>query len=366
MQPELSQSPQPSSAVPSPELTPVEAKGTPFERGAIIGGAFREAIAKSVAFNSRYLARHGIDRLALESILTPFVEASEVALPDLVKQIRGIAAGAEQSFLDLFAANAFEEIYGIVELANPAPTAAERCTDVVLKADRTTLLGHNEQWYSGDDGAVGIVRDSPNDGPVLLAPVVAGTLPLVGLNEYGAAFGTMSLSAKDERPGIPRALVARSLLDAVDPADAFKRANRSGRAGGYSYLCTFAGGESCVIETTATTAALVSSQVHTNHALDPDVAKQTFEVSDGSASRLRRAQSLASGSTATVEDVSLLLADHAGEDQSICVHPDPVDGDEGSTILFAMICESESRSMWLSPGHPCSVPFQRFHLDPTP
>ena len=54
-----------------------------------------------------------------------------------------------------------------------------------------------------------LVLDVSDDAPAVLAPMVAGTLPLVGLNEHGAAFGTMSLSALDEKVGVPRALVAR-------------------------------------------------------------------------------------------------------------------------------------------------------------
>ena len=120
-----------------------------------------------------------------------------------------MADGADQPFLDLFFANAFEEVYGIVELSTPSAVPLERCTDVVLRSPGSTLLGHNEQWYAGDDGTVGLVLDVSDDGPAVLAPVVAGTLPLSASTNYGAAFGTMSLSATDERVGVPRALVAR-------------------------------------------------------------------------------------------------------------------------------------------------------------
>ena len=329
-----------------------------------MGEAFAAATARSVAFNRRYLAAHEVGRPALESMLDPYLQASEAALPDLVSQIRGIADGAEQPFLDLFFANAFEEIYGIVELGQP--TTIERCTDVVLTAEGSTLLGHNEQWYAGDDGSVGLVLDVADDGPAVLAPVVAGTLPLVGLNEAGAAFGTMSLSATDERVGVPRALVARALLDSIDASDAFGRANRPGRAGGYSYLCTFPGGQACVIESTATTAAIVPTNVHTNHALDPNVAAAACQPSEGSRSRLSRAEALVTTTPATIDGMVTLLSDHQAHDQAICVHPDPADGDEGSTILFAMICESESRSIWLAAGHPCAANFQRFGFDSVP
>ena len=341
----------------------VRAAGTAYERGARIGEAFAEATTRSVAFNRRYLVAHGLDRDALEAILAPYLDASRAAMPQLVEQIRGMADGADQPFLDIFFANAFEEVYGIVELEAPSPVPLERCTDVVLRAAGSTLLGHNEQWYAGDDGAVGLVLEVPDDGPALLAPIVAGTLPLVGLNEHGAAFGTMSLSATDERAGIPRALIARGVLDARDREDAFARASRDGRAGGYSYLCAFSGGDACVIESTATTASRLDITAHTNHALDPVVAANTCEPSVGSVSRLARVRAMAATTAPTVEAMASLLGDHGADGQDICVHPDPAQGDEGSTILFAMICEPESRSMWLASGHPCTAWFERIWFD---
>jgi len=328
-----------------------------------MGEAFAEATSRSIAFNRRYLSAHGLDRNTLETILAPYLAASIAALPDLVEQIRGMADGADLPFLDIFFANAFEEVYGIVELDTPSPVPLERCTDVVLRSAGSTLLGHNEQWYAGDDGAVGVVLDVSDDGPAILAPMVAGTLPVLGLSEHGAAFGTMSLSATDERVGIPRALIARGILDARDPHDAFARASRDGRAGGYSYLCAFPGGDACVIESTATTAAQLDIAEHTNHALDPAVAAAACDPSAGSCSRLARARAMATSAAPTLEGMAGLLADHGAEGQDICVHPDPALGDEGSTILFAMICEAETRSMWLAPGHPCTASFERVGFD---
>jgi isopenicillin-N N-acyltransferase-like protein len=341
----------------------VRAQGTAYERGAMIGAAFAAAMARSVAFNRRYLASHGLAQADLEGILAPYLAASHEALPDLVDQIRGMADGAEQPFWDLFFANAFEEVDGIITREPGSPPLPERCTAVALRADGRTLLGHNEQWYAGDDGAVGMVFDIPDDGPALLAPVVAGTLPLVGLNEHGAAFGTMSLSADDERVGIPRALVARSLLESSDRNDAYARASRDGRAGGYSYLCAFAGGDACVIESTASTAAVLDLDVHTNHALDPGVALAAAEPSPGSRSRLSRARVLAAETVASRDGLTALLSDHGADGQDICVHPDPADGDLGSTILFAMICDTEARTMWVASGHPCTGRFERFGFD---
>jgi isopenicillin-N N-acyltransferase-like protein len=296
-------------------------------------------------------------------VLGPYVAASEAAMPDLVEQVRGMAEGAEQPFSRLMAATAFEEIYGQMELEAGTLQPLERCTDVVLDGPEGPLLGHTEQWYSGDEGAVGIVVDVPDDGPVVLAPVVAGTLPLVGINEHGVAVGAMSLSARDERIGIPRALIARDVLDATDAEDATGRAARPGRAGGYSYLLAFPDGEARAVETTASRDAVVTSKVHTNHALGPTVSEVTFPTSHDSLRRFSRTASLADTFEPTVEGVVAILADHDGAPESICAHPDPGEGDEGSTILFAMVAEPARRSLTIAAGHACTGAFETFLLE---
>ncbi len=341
----------------------VRATGTPFERGWIIGRGLGDEIAKSLRFVDRYLATHGIDEPALDRMLAPYVTASEAALPHLVEQLRGMAAGAHEPFVKVMAANAFEEIYGQVELGVGTLAALERCTDVVVDGADGPQLGHTEQWYAGDEGAVGIVLDMPDDGPAVLAPVVAGTLPLVGINEHGVAVGAMSLSARDERIGIPRALIARDVLDARDAADAVARATRPGRAGGYSYLLAFPDERARVVETTGTRDAAFAAEVHTNHALDDDVSGVTFPPSPGSLGRYARAKSLAKTVDRSMTGVISILADHDPDPQAICVHPDPADCDEGSTILFAMVAEPAKRALTITSGHACTGSFETFTID---
>ncbi len=344
-------------------MTVIRATGTPFERGRAIGRGLGEAIEHSLAFVHRYLDVHGVGAHGLDHVVAPYVAAAEDALPQLVEQLRGMAEGAEQPFNMIVAANAFEEIYGQVELRVGDLAPLERCTDVVLQGPEGPLLGHTEQWYAGDEGAVGIVLDVPDDGPALLAPVVAGTLPLVGVNEHGVAVGTMSLSARDERIGIPRVFVGRDVLDARDAADATARASRPGRAGGYSYQFAFPDGGSLVVETTASRGSVMATNAHTNHALDPSVAEVTFPPSSWSRDRLSRASTLASTAEPTMDGVIAILADHDGAPESICAHPDPADGDEASTILFAMVAEPARRSLTIASGHACTGTFETFKLD---
>ena len=58
----------------------------------------------------------------------------------------------------------------------------------------------------------------------------------------------MSLSGADERVGVPRALLGRDGIGAIDRADALRRATRPNRAGGYTYAYAFRGGDAFMLE----------------------------------------------------------------------------------------------------------------------
>ena len=116
----------------------------------------------------------------------------------LVAQLEGIADGAGLRFLDVFAVNAFEELYAVLEGSVPPPAGVtitpappplpvERCTDLVITAPGATILAHNEQWYAGDDGGVAVIVERPDsdDEVAIVAPASVGTLPLVGMNARG-------------------------------------------------------------------------------------------------------------------------------------------------------------------------------------
>jgi isopenicillin-N N-acyltransferase-like protein len=107
----------------------------------------------------------------------------------------------------------------------------------------------------------------------------------------------------------------------------------------------------------------VISRVHTNHALDPSVSEVTFPTSQDSLRRFSRTADLAATVEPTVESAVAILADHDGAPESICAHPDPAEGDEGSTILFAMVAEPARRSLTIAAGHACTGAFETFRID---
>jgi hypothetical protein len=356
----------------------VRASGGPRSRGEQIGRELRDEVNRSVDFYHRYFERRGISSERLQELLTPYLVAAETHLPSFMSVLKGMSIGATVPVMELFAINAFEELEPLLQPADgqmlflerkegyTAPVRrTERCSSFVVTAEGTTILAHNEHWLVGDAGNVAVVVDAPHDRPVRVAsPTVACCLPAVGLNSHGVGQGIASLTASDDRAGVPRVLVSRFSLESKDRADATERAAMPGRSGGYGHTFAFRGGEALVLETTAERLAVVQGPpVHTNHYLDPELAPLGPEASPGSSVRhARLIELIEERRPSTVPEVREILRDHATRPQAVCLHADPDEGDEASAVLFSMVAELETGRMWVAPGNPCETNYEEIDL----
>ncbi len=334
----------------------VHAEGDPATRGRTIGSQLGDLIDRSLGFYRDYLAELGVRDLALA--VAPYREAAARSLPEHVETISAMAAAAGVSEVELFAVNACEELE-----AGAVP--AERCSSFTAVGPGFTILAHNEQWLAGDAGNVAVVVEQPAEGTVVVSPTLAACLPAVGMNAHGGAQGIHSLTARDDRVGTPRVLVSRHALEASDREDAIRRAGLPGRAGGYAHLLAFRGGDTLTIETSSTELAVVEGPgPHTNHYTAPELAGVGDEPGAGSLARLDRLTELLEvRPPSTPQEAMEILSDHESTPQAICKHPGPNDPEE-STIVFSMVCELESRRMWVAAGNPCETKFEEVELPP--
>jgi hypothetical protein len=329
----------------------VHAEGDARARGQAIGRELGESIHRSLDFYRGYLADLGHTDLA--KALAPYRAAAERSLPEHATTIAAIAAAAEVPEEELFAVNACEEL-------EERTVPAERCSSFTAVGEGFTILAHNEQWFAGDAGNVAVVVEHPDKGVAVASPTLAACLAAVGMNEAGGAQGIHSLTARDDGIGIPRVLVSRHSLEAQNRADSIRRAGIPGRAGGYAHLVAFRGGDAFAVETTAHALALLDGpRPHTNHYLDPGLAGVGDKPGEGSVSRLERlSELLQERPPTTPADAMALLRDHESSPQAICKHASP-GAPEDSTIVFSMVCELESRRMWVAPGNPCETSFEQ-------
>ena len=361
------------------KLRIVRAEGDPATRGHRIGRQLRDLINESIDYYGRYMSRRGVSTQHLQDLLTPYLVAAESSFPQFMAVLKGMSAGATVPFLELFAVNAFEELEPLLEAPeggtlflrrkegsllpkgpwDPRPALGpriERCSSLAVTAPGVTLLGHNENWLAGDLGNVAVVIDVPDDGSVpVVSPTIVSCLPAVGVNGHGAAQGIGSLTAVDDRVGVPRVLVSRHTLEAANRDDAVRRAGTTSRAGGYGHVLAFRGGDAMTIETTGSEVAVIDGPgAHTNHYQDDRLASLGVQPSEGSLARLARMdQLLAERRPATPEAVMDVLRDHGQGPETICLHPDPSEGDEASAVMFSMVADLEASRLWVAQGNPC-------------
>jgi len=337
----------------------VRVAGGPRERGQAVGAALAEPIGRSLDFYRAFMERRGVMPDHLPSLLGPYRAAAENAMPDLVEEIDAMADGAGVPPRNLMAANCWEELERLMDLT----VAPDRCTAFATTGGDGTVLAHNEQWYAGDAGNVAVIVQRPDGEVAFASGTVVTCLHAVGMNAAGVAQGVMSLAAEDDGEGIPRVPVSRLALANRGIDDAVRRATVRGKSGGYAYVFAAAGGEIRVLETSADDHAIVADvRGHANHYLDPRLAAGG-EATAGSRARLARLEELlAEREPSTPADAMEILRDHDSEPQAICRHADPAEGDEGTAVLFSMVCHLESRRMWVAMGNPCEAPYEEIDL----
>jgi len=137
------------------------------------------------------------------------------------------------------------------------------------------------------------------------------------------------------------------------------------RAGGYGHVFAFGGGGAVIVETTAKHHATHPGPgVHTNHYLDADLAAMAPEASEGSRGRFSRLSELIEErQPSSIEDVIEIMKDHGSSPQAICLHPDPEEGEEASAVMFSMVTELETKTMWVAPGNPCENDYIQISLE---
>jgi isopenicillin-N N-acyltransferase-like protein len=343
-------------------LPVVRVSGSARERGRAVGEALAPAVHRSLDVCRAYFGARGVDSGMLPDLLAPYLVASRVTCPEVLEEIDGLAEGADAPWWEVFAANAFEELEELVEPARA--DAPDHCSSFAVHRSGRTWLGHDEQWLASEGPNCAVVVAVPDDGPAFASPTIASMLPAVGLNASGAAQAIMSLTANDDRPGVPRVLVSRHALQAVAPDDAVARATTRDRAGGYAHVFAFADAECMTVETSARSHAVVSAGGHTNHYLDDALAADADPPGPGTIGRLDalRADLDRQGALDGPEDVRAVLASHHGEPDHPCRHPVEEEGDETDAVIFAVACDPAERRLWVLGGLPCQASFEEVDL----
>lgn len=297
----------------------IEARGDPYTIGFALGKEGGAAFRRVVQRLDRYralLPHLGGDRLAE-------IEAcSRRAYPVLMREIDGMAAGAEVAFGELFLWNCRGDLPGAAAIS-----VAQGCTDVIVPA------------VSGD-GLPAIVAHNEDDAPDLeevcfLATVEAagepgftsfcspGLLPghTFAVNRAGLVQTINHIRPRDQKAGVARHIVARAVLSCRTLAEARRVLERTDRASGFHHNLGETGSMAvwsveapaggCVIRRATET------RVHANHLVFEDFAGLDQEIAASSRARQIRAETLI-GPGGAGRDALAILSDTLDPEWPIC------------------------------------------------
>ncbi|OGH56795.1 MAG: hypothetical protein A3G34_14905 [Candidatus Lindowbacteria bacterium RIFCSPLOWO2_12_FULL_62_27] len=252
-------------------LIEFEVSGFNYDIGLAIGRAFRREIRHYVRHNNAQLATHWTGRIGtVQEALDESLARSARAFPRYVEELDGVAQGAGVPFRDIYALNYIE----LLEIDAPYTRGSDNCSTVAVPCNSHYVVGHNEDWTSGQND-VYVLRARYPTGGGFLALAYFGYLPgmSVGLNSHGIFHAINYLSPRDRRVGIPRTFITRAILDAPDFKTAIHIARAHYRSFGQS-INLFRYGQFVNIETSAKRVAFSRPRgvfLHTNHYLHPDL-----------------------------------------------------------------------------------------------
>lgn len=382
-----------------PELT---VAGAPYERGYAYGEATAPLVRHSIASYARLFAhRRGLDWEASQREALHYLPLLQEVAPDLLEEMRGIAAGASRSMAEILVLNVRTELMagigaGVVHPEAAAAIARNQAADVPSLPDDepaingqpagddgecttaaatgratatgTTLLAQTWDWQGDQRAACVLLRVQAPGEPEILTMTEAGMVGKVGMNSAGLAVSLNLLRSLDDgrAVGMPVHVLLRKMLQTQSFAEACATAQLAPAAGSSCVTLASTGGELVSLEITPGGVAEVWAEggllAHANHCVDALAAagERPLDPLSTSCERSARAQELLEASWGRIDVAALqaLLRDHHDEPRCICRHPLPqVPRIDRSESICGIVMDLHAGVMHVAPDLPCTVPF---------
>lgn len=172
---------------------------------------------------------------------TQFLQTVTRCAPDLLAEVRGIAAGANLDFDTVFAFQLLDECWWLAAQPSQESELRESCSSLAIHdVGGSALAAQTMDLPRHYDGGQVLLRfRDPTTGIRQLVFTVAGLVGLNGLNDKWLAVCVNTLSELAcSRRGLPVAFVVRSLLNRPDLASAVEFLESTQHASGQNYLLT--------------------------------------------------------------------------------------------------------------------------------
>lgn len=348
----------------------VVSEGDAYARGHHLGSSVAERVERTVgAYMMLFEQQAGLDRARVLAEAQRFIPAIEDFAPELLEEMRGIAAGAGRDLREIVAANARTELlYGV--------PAHPECTAVAV-APPASASGHvyvaqNWDWYAALAGTTVLWVLRRDDGPDVLTFAEAGLVGKIGVNSAGLGMAVNLLTSDADHPGpaAPMHVILRHVLNETrSVAEAIALLAATPRCTSCNHLLADRSGALADVEATPAGQGVLRSPdgvlTHTNHCADAALTTRDrlARESPETLARGARAATLAAGRSIDESDLHALLRDHATAPGSICLHvqPDLPPGEQQESVA-SLIIDLTAGTLDIADGPPCTSPYRRLSL----
>jgi len=323
----------------------IKVKGDHYEIGLKIGKSTRNEIHRCLEVRRKRYASPSFRVKTLYNLVN-----SNSTYSNYIEELRGIADGSQQNFMDIFAINC-DEMAG--------------CTTVLVKSRERYILGHNED-EDPDENYMYLLNAEYENGDKYTALSYVGLLAGQSVSINGNnLIQALDFVRTDKKLGIPPAFVARSTLDAKNMKEAVKLATKPAITGGTNIF--FVQKSKAVDVERAFNHSFVTkignSFAHTNHYLSKSLLKYWHPDGElthfSSTTRYSTAKRMLAEGEKSAGTIKEILSSHDKVPGSICNHK--LKKFIWSVTLASIVIDTTNMDMEIAHGTPCNtiyIPFR--------
>ncbi len=357
------------------QLEVVKLAGSPYD----IGYQHGQAGGKRIRDFLQVIVNHGrefMPGLTMEKACAQarlYIPSIEAYAPHLSNEIKGIAEGAAITVDQAYLLQVRAEFTQLTVEEKPA---GEGCTSFALckniTEDGEVWVGQNLDLAPFYKPFGVILHITPKTGPVILCYSQVGSLAHMGINSAGIGWAANALYSSGWRPGVPRPILYRLILEKENLRDAVRVLTDAKRASSCNYLLCHASGEIKDIEVTPDQYGTLDPDgdvlIHANHYRHPEMVpfeKRPKDKLENSKFRENRFRELVTGDGGklNLEKLKEFLADHQLYPRSVCTHAEGTPWNIAT--VGAMIAQPSRALMHVALGQACQKQYVTYSIGST-
>lgn len=352
------------------KLKIIEVAGNSYEMGFQYGAACPE-IRKVLDTNGEVRDAHDAVDDFPDKYISMYLPSAEAYAPEIVDEMKGIAAGAKVDFKDIFLSNVMYEISASFNTGCTAFAASGETID-----NGGIITGQNFDVPLTVEEIMVLLKMKPVQGPEIMAIAPAGCLGLMGLNSAGISLNLNLIRNKDSllpTGGVPSHVILRKVLSSENIGEAISIIASAERRSAKNYLLASDQGDVVDVEVTMNDLDVDYPErgilTHANH-FKTERFKNTdlasVIVPDSYIRSYRLARMMEENlNNLSVDMMKKFLQDHNNYPNSICRHPDPKAvlpiGKMMKTVL-SVINSPRERKAYIALGNPCENEYVEYQL----